>query len=133
MHQTLVFHWSESVLYRRGYVRQEIDGTGWQQSQFPAYDLDDLAITPVLNEQNESVRVTVPIENTDCVCQLWQVNVKRVTLYLIDTDIDENPSHLRELTAQLYGGDNECDSAGAVLVGGVRALDALGITRLFFI
>ena len=54
-------------------------------SHSSTYDFDDLAITPVLNEQNESVRVTVPIENTDCVCQLWQVNVGRVTLYLIDT------------------------------------------------
>ncbi|MEE2789733.1 MAG: alpha-glucan family phosphorylase [Myxococcota bacterium] len=118
------------LLYRRGYVRQEVDATGWQQSQFPEYDFSELPISLVTDPSGQAIEINVPIEGRGCICQIWQVNVGRCTLYLMDADLPSNAGDLRELTAQLYGGDNEMRIRQELLlgVGGIRTLDAVGVS-----
>ena len=58
----------------------------------------------------------------------------RIPLYLLDADIEDNPDDVRQVTDRLYGGDTEHRLRQEILlgVGGVRALDALGIDAQVF-
>ncbi len=60
----------------------------------------------------------------DLVATLWVAQVGRVPLLLMDTDLEENPGHYREVTDRLYGGTSEHRLRQEILlgVGGVRAL-----------
>ena len=61
--------------------------------------------------------------------RIWQVEVGRVRLYLLDTNLDENAPADRDITARLYGGDAAMRIRQEILlgIGGLRALQAVGI------
>ena len=117
------------LLYRQGYVRQEIDGEGRQLAEYREYDFDALTTVEVLAENGVPLEVTVPVMGDECVVRVWQVAVGRVTLYLLDTDHASNPEHLRPITARLYGGGTETRIRQELIlgVGGAKALRAMGI------
>ena len=66
--------------------------------------------------------------------QAWRVNVGRVPVYLLDTNLPENDQHFRSLTARVYGGDSTTRIMQEILlgIGGVRLLRALGIQPSVF-
>jgi starch phosphorylase len=117
------------LLYRHGYFRQALNSDGWQQEAYPDLDPHAMAVTAC-----DGVRVTVELGGRPLVAQVWRADVGRVPLYLLDTDVDENPPELRTVTDRLYGGDTEHRLQQEILlgVGGVRALDALGIDTQVF-
>ncbi len=108
-----------SLLYRQGYFRQIIDGTG-QLAVYTDADFDRLPIRPVQGDDGEPLTVTVPVAGKNVVARIWRMNVGRCKLFLLDTGC--------ELTHQLYGGDGWMRIRQEVLLGlgGVRALRALG-------
>lgn len=118
------------LLYRNGYVRQHIDGEGRQVPRYVDYDFDALVCRPVTGPGGRPTRVEVPILGETCRVQVWRVRVGRVDLYLLDTDLEENPEHLRGITAQLYGGGHETRIKQELVlgVGGVRAIRAMGLS-----
>lgn len=118
------------MLYAQGYFRQSLDANGWQQEHYQAVDFAQLPIEPALNEDGEPVRVIVegaPDERIH-VC-VWQANVGRARLLLLDTNVEGNSDEVRRLTATLYGGDNRVRIRQELVlgVGGLRALSAMGI------
>jgi starch phosphorylase len=117
------------LLYREGYFRQRIDATGWQQESWIDRDPHRLATVPVTGADGGPVVLRVPIGEREVAAQVWRVQVGRVPLYLLDTDRPENDLVDRWITARLYVGDPELRLAQYLVlgVGGVRALDALGI------
>ena len=116
------------LLYRNGYVYQQLDADGQQLAAWHTYDFGRLVTEPT------DVVVEVPIDGQTCRCKVWQVRVGRVRLYLLDTDVDGNDATLRGITARLYGGDNEMRIRQELVlgIGGMRALTALGITPQVF-
>lgn len=112
------------LFYNYGYFRQELDPEGWQQERYVELDPYAMALTPV-----PGVRVTVDLAGTPMVAQVWRAQVGRIELYLLDTDIEENGDEARHVTDRLYGGGTEHRLQQEILlgVGGVRALDALGV------
>ncbi|MDQ6697061.1 MAG: alpha-glucan family phosphorylase, partial [Actinomycetota bacterium] len=112
------------LLYRHGYFRQALDAHGWQEERYPTLDPFAMALTYC-----EGVRVTIDLAGQPLVAQVWRADVGRVPLYLLDADVDENPLELRSVTDRLYGGDVEHRLQQELLlgIGGVRALEALGI------
>jgi glycogen phosphorylase len=108
-------------LMYRWWFRQRL-ADGWQQEEWQHVDPEALGLERRLE------RVTVDLAGERVVVQVWRARVGRVDLYLLDTDVAENPEHLRGITDRLYGGDREHRlRQGIVLgVGGVRALRALG-------
>ncbi|MEI2638242.1 MAG: alpha-glucan family phosphorylase [Microthrixaceae bacterium] len=112
------------LFYRHGYFRQSLSVDGWQQERFPDLDPHSMAL-----ELCEGVRIDLELADTVLHAQVWKANVGRVPLYLLDTDIPENPEHLQTITDRLYGGDTEHRLRQEMLlgIGGVRALVALGI------
>jgi starch phosphorylase len=116
------------LLYRQGYFLQTIDGHGHQQAVYHDADFDDLPITPVMGKSGE-LKVTVPLPSRDVWVKVWQARVGHVTLYLLDTDLDENNSHDRDIAHQLYGGDKTMRIEQEIVLGmgGARALAEMGL------
>ena len=73
------------LLYRHGYFRQSLDADGWQQERYPSLDPYVMALT-----RCEGVKVTVDLAGVPLVAQVWQADVGRVPLYLLDADVEEN-------------------------------------------
>jgi starch phosphorylase len=113
------------LLYQHGYFRQQFSREGWQQETYPVLDPDGLPIT-LLREADGSaaqVRLSVP-GDAELVARIFVAQVGRVPLLLLDTDVEENAGHLREVTDRLYGGTTEHRLLQELLlgVGGVRAV-----------
>ncbi len=117
------------LFYRHGYFRQRLSPAGWQEERFPDQDPWAMALTLC-----EGVRVRVELAGEPLEARVWRADVGRVHLYLLDTDVDENPDHLRGITDRLYGGDTEHRLRQEILlgIGGVRALEALGVETQVF-
>jgi starch phosphorylase len=116
------------LMYRHGYFRQSLSADGWQQERYPDLDPHAMALTPC------DVQVEVDLAGSTLVARVWKAEVGRVPLYLLDTDVEENHPDLRDITDRLYGGDTEHRLRQEILlgVGGVRALDALGVDAQVF-
>jgi glycogen phosphorylase len=117
------------LMYRKGYFRQRIDGGGWQHEYWLDSDPQRLPAALVADDAGKPLTVTVPIYDADVVARIWRVDVGRVPLFLLDSDVPENGPLERWITARLYVADEHIRLAQYVLlgVGGVRALRALGI------
>lgn len=115
-------------LYRQGYFRQRITEDGWQEAINENLNLAESAILPVLDEHNQPVIVQVEMPDRVVYCRLWKIQVGRVPLFLIDTDLDPNSAADRTLTTRLYYSDMERRLQQEIIlgIGGVRALRALG-------
>jgi len=117
------------LLYRYGYFQQAISLHGDQINNFPPQKFTKLPVQPVRDEQGEWIKIAVGLKGRMVYAKVWELRIGRISLYLLDTDIDENDWHDRSLTHQLYGGDNEHRLRQEILlgIGGIRALKALGI------
>jgi len=116
-----------TLFYRQGYFQQVLSGDGWQQERYPSYDPARLPITPVTDSKGKPISCTVEIGNDPVRLQAWAIQVGRIKLYLLDTDLPENDQKYRELTAHVYGGDNSTRIAQEIIlgIGGVRMLRAM--------
>jgi glycogen phosphorylase len=117
------------LMYRKGYFRQRIDGGGWQHEYWLDSDPQRLPAALVTDEAGAPLTVSVPIFDADVVARIWRVDVGRVPLFLLDTDIAQNGPMERWITARLYVADERTRLSQYVLlgVGGIRALQALGL------
>jgi starch phosphorylase len=117
------------LLYRQGYFVQTIDNDGNQKAEYFDSDFDDLPVTPVEREGGGELRVDVDLPGRKIVVKVWQARVGHVTLYLLDTDLEENGERDRDIAHQLYGGDRSMRIEQEIVlgIGGARALAALGI------
>lgn len=118
------------LLYRQGYFTQTIDGQGNQLAAYCDSDFEDLPVTPVSRADGSDVRVQIKFPGRMVTAKIWQAQIGRVILYLLDTDLPENSQHDRLITHQLYGGDKTMRIEQEIMlgIGGVAALKALGIT-----
>ncbi len=117
------------LMYRTGYFHQRIDTSGFQHEYWLDTDPERLPCAKVTGGDGRPVTVRVPVNDDDVIAQVWRVDVGRVPLYLLDTDLPANSQAGRWITSRLYEGDRAVRLAQyAVLgVGGVRMLRALGI------
>ncbi|MDR1546950.1 MAG: alpha-glucan family phosphorylase [Deltaproteobacteria bacterium] len=117
------------LLYQEGYFEQYLNNDGWQMESYPANSFDAMPLTQMTDLDGQPIKVNVRFKDRQAAVAVWRVQVGRVPLYLLDTDLAENPPDIRGTTAQLYGGDREMRIRQEIVlgVGGVRALKALGI------
>ena len=118
------------LLYQEGYFHQYLNADGWQQESYPINDLSNLPLTLMRDAQDVPLRISVSMPGRELYAVIWRVQVGRVQLFLLDSNIKEN--HLpedRDLTDRLYGGDRRTRIRQEILmgIGGIRALDALGL------
>ncbi|MCP4683490.1 MAG: glycosyltransferase family 1 protein, partial [Desulfobacterales bacterium] len=117
------------ILYRKGYFHQFLDHDGWQQEEYPETDLYHLPLERAKDTKGREVHITITGPHGKIRAMVWKMNVGRVTFFLLDTNIQENPPEIRDITARLYTADPSVRLSQEVLlgIGGMRALDAMGI------
>lgn len=117
------------LLYRQGYFHQTIDGEGNQIATNTDSNFNDLPITPACNAAGEEVYTSIDLPGRRVNMKVWQARVGHITLYLLDTDLESNSAHDRDITHRLYGGDKvmRIEQEMVLGIGGVRALQALGL------
>ena len=117
------------LMYREGYLQQYLNADGWQQERYPVNDFYNLPVTLVRDDKGQSITIEVEYPERPVKARIWRVNVGRVPLYLLDCDFDQNDPDDREITARLYGGDNDMRVRQEILLGmgGVTMLRTLGI------
>jgi starch phosphorylase len=116
-------------LYRNGYFEQEIEPDGRQQHFYPAYDFSRLPILPLLGDNGRHLTISVDFPDREVYARVWLAQVGRVPVLLLDTDTTKNNPADRPITGQLYVSGREMRICQEIVigVGGVRALQALGI------
>jgi len=118
------------LMYRHGYFRQRVDHSGWQQEYWVPTDPErSPAVLVTSGDERVPLRIRVAVGEDEVVAQVWRVDVGRVPLYLLDSDIPQNGRVARWITARLYDSDPRTRLAQYVLLGagGAAALRALGI------
>ncbi len=117
------------LFYDQGYFEQHIDANGWQQETYTDQKIERLPIEPAMSRDGKPVLISVDTRGGSIHARVWRVNVGRIPLFLLDTDIAENRDEDRQLTARLYGGDTRTRIRQEIIlgIGGVRALAAMGI------
>jgi len=116
-------------LYEMGYFRQRLTNDGWQEAIYPHFNPQEVAIQEALCDGGQCLFVPVEVGDRTVQIQVWHVQVGRTRLYLMDADHERNAPWDRELTARLYGGDQEMRIQQELVlgIGGLRVLRALGI------
>ena len=116
------------LLYKNGYFNQKINIYGEQMSEYHNIDLYNLPILPVKDKMDDDVIVDIELEDKILHLKVWQINVGRIKLYLMDSDIEQNPDEFRNITLRLYGGDKEMRIRQEIVLGmaGVKLLKQLG-------
>ncbi|GAB6986122.1 alpha-glucan family phosphorylase [Nocardioides pyridinolyticus] len=115
------------LLYRHGYFKQSLSREGWQQETYPVLDPDGLPISPLREENGERAMISISLpDGPDLLARIFVASVGRVPLLMLDTDVEGNPDHYRDVTDRLYGGNSEHRLRQELLlgVGGVRAIRA---------
>jgi starch phosphorylase len=118
------------LLYQEGYFQQYLNADGWQQELYPINDFTNLPLTLERDKDGNPLMVNVDLPGRKLHAYIWRVQVGRVRLYLLDTNIPENAlEEDRSLTDQLYGGDRRTRIRQEILmgIGGIRALELLGL------
>jgi starch phosphorylase len=117
------------LLYRQGYFLQTIDGDGRQHATYNDTEFDDLPIKPVLRADGSELHVKVRMLGRDVEVKVWKAVVGRIDLYLLDTDLEQNTPHDRDIAHQLYGGDRTTRIEQEIILGmgGVKALAEIGL------
>ena len=123
------------LLYQQGYFRQFLNPDGWQQERYPMNDFYTLPLIPVKAADGTDLKVTVKLPTGNVYIQVWRLNVGRISLYLLDTNIPENvlPQD-RDITDSLYSGDIDTRIRQEVVlgIGGMRALKAMDLSPTVF-
>lgn len=116
-------------LYQFGYFKQTLSLDGQQIAVYEPQQFNTLPIEQIKDENGAPLLIAVPYPERLIYAQVWKVAVGRISLYLLDTNINENSEADRTLTHQLYGGDNEHRLKQEMLlgIGGILMLKRLGI------
>ena len=117
------------LFYKMGYFHQEIDGNGNQNSLYKKLDIDMLPVVPVKDEDGKDLIIDIDLPAGKLFLKIWCVNVGRNKIYLMDSDLEQNPEEIRQTTLCLYGGDQENRIRQEMVLGvaGTRLLKILGI------
>lgn len=118
------------LFYRQGYFKQQLDIDGWQQEEYLDVKVENLPLEPATTPDGKPVTVSIDTRSSRLLAKVWKMQVGRICLYLLDSDVEGNSPDDRHLTGRLYGGNLGTRIRQELIagVGGVRALRALGIT-----
>lgn len=122
------------LLYKNGYFHQKINGYGDQETEYRKIDIHSLPIKPVKDVDGKDLILFVKLPKRRLYLKVWQIEVGRVNLYLMDSDIEENHEEYRNITTTLYGGDQEMRIQQEIVLGmaGVNLLKALGLNPTIY-
>ncbi|MHB8088749.1 MAG: alpha-glucan family phosphorylase, partial [Anaerolineaceae bacterium] len=116
-------------VYNQGYFVQHLTEDGWQETRSALIDYNELPLVSLLDENRQPLTICVDLPGRDITARIWELEVGRVHLYMLDTNLEQNSPADRQLTERLYNSDPEIRISQEVLlgIGGVRVLQLLGI------
>jgi len=117
------------LLYQEGYFRQYLSADGWQQESYPVNDLYNMPIQLRRDEEGNPLLISIEFPGRLVKAQVWQAEVGRVHLFLLDTNVPENSPEDQDITDELYGGDVDMRIKQEIIlgIGGIRMLNAVGL------
>lgn len=115
------------LCYKEGYFQQYLNTDGWQQEQYQLSDFHNLPMVLVHTEDDIPLKISLDFPDRQVYFQVWKIQVGRVPLYLLDTNVSENKEEDKNITRALYGGDKETRIQQEIIlgIGGIRVLHAL--------
>ena len=118
--------------YKEGYFQQYLNNDGWQLESYELIDYHNQPMTLERDKNGEPLKIYVDFPKRRVYAQIWKIEVGRVKLYVLDTNIPENSPEDRKITYGLYRGTIETRIQQEIIlgIGGIRALHALGIKPL---
>ena len=123
-------------MYPEGYVQQRLGIEGWQQNHYERLDRASSPVRPACRPDGSPCVLTLDIGGWHFKIAVWRVQVGRVPLILMDTNVEGNDLRDREVSNRLYGGDRSTRLRQEIVLGmgGLRVLRELGLDiRLFHI
>ncbi len=117
------------LLYKHGYFNQKIDEKGCQETLYRDIDLNYLPLKPVKDKNGEDIIISIKMPLKKLNLKVWKLDVGRVELYLMDSDIEDNIEEYKNITTTLYGGDQEMRIQQEIVlgIGGVKLIKELGL------
>ena len=117
------------LLYKNGYFHQKINEYGVQETSYKNINIYELPILPVTGASGKDLIISVDLENRKLYLKVWKINVGRINLYMLDSDIELNNEEDRKITLKLYGGDQDMRIRQEIVlgIGGVTLLKAIGL------
>lgn len=117
------------LFYTEGYFKQSLDREGNQKESYLTYDTNKLPFVPARDKSGNEVISEIKIGTDNVAFKVWLSNIGRIPLYLLDTNLPQNPDHLKDITKNLYTSDREKRLQQEILlgIGGVSVLAKLGI------
>jgi starch phosphorylase len=118
------------LFYGQGYFKQRLDASGWQHEEYLHTNLSHLPMEPAIGADGRPVTIRIETRGAAICAKVWRIKVGRITLLLLDSNVEGNTPEDLQLTSTLYGGDVRIRIRQELLlgIGGVRALRAMGIT-----
>ena len=116
------------LMYRQGFFQQYLNNEGWQQENYPENEIHHMPLKKAVDIEGKPIQVALPLPSQELKAIVWQLDVGRIPLYLLDANIPENPPELRKITSELYCGDRQLRLRQELLLGicGFRVLLAMG-------
>ncbi len=117
------------LVYRHGYFHQQLDRDGMQIETYREHHFSGHPLRIVREEDGHPRLISVEIGDRTVQVRVWRVQVGRVPLFLLDTDISENALEDRQITRYLYDADMDVRIRQQIVlgVGGLRALECCDV------
>jgi starch phosphorylase len=117
------------LCYKEGYFQQYLTSDGWQQERYEITDFYNQPMKLVTKEDNTPIKIELDFPGRKVFFQIWKIQIGKVPLYLLDTNVHENTDDDKKITRTLYGGNNETRIQQEIVlgIGGIRALHAISI------
>jgi glycogen phosphorylase len=117
------------LCYKEGYFQQYLTSDGWQQERYEITDFYNQPMSLVTDLDGAPLKVVLDFPGRKVGVQIWKIQVGRIPLYLLDTNVPENSEDDKKITRTLYGGNNETRIQQEIVlgIGGIRALHLIGI------
>ncbi|MFA3783236.1 alpha-glucan family phosphorylase [Melioribacteraceae bacterium 4301-Me] len=120
------------LCYKEGYFQQYLTSDGWQQERYEIIDFYNQPMSLVTDSKNNPLKIELDFPGRKVYFQIWKIQIGRIPLYLLDTNVPENNDEDKKITRSLYGGTIETRIQQEIVlgIGGIRALYAIGIQPL---
>jgi len=114
-------------IYHQGYFVQKLTEDGWQETSYYHFNFEEMPIIALTEDDEQPLTVSVQLPNRIVYARCWLIQVGKVPLYLLDSNVEKNSSYDRHLTARLYSNDLDIRISQEILLGcgGVRLLQKL--------
>ena len=122
------------LLYKYGYFGQKIKPDGMQEECYNVIDWETIPVTVVKDKEGKEMILSINIEKQQVFLKIWKINVGKIDLYLLDSDIDKNPDHIRNITHRLYEADREKRVLQEIILayGSMKLMDELNFKPVIY-